>query len=253
MMHRISGSSLAALRRWRRIVAAHPHDGGGLAAVTFRTLYPPEGGLIPLEAISAAVLRVEPSTSGPCALPFSIFGAHSIPWGASWGGDDECRFSRNLRQRPRLKARGMRFDLTRQRLLHVAMDLFQSVCNVEPHDLADRLELPALWAGFRSNSSVQGDGAEIDGCCSQMGLSRAEIMRRCRKHYQNLSLYPLDFTSHVAEHAKLFAEPETVPATQVLVCPDPDDSLTGFRGACQFSFVTGKPSQRAPTMCAVHH
>lgn len=236
MKQHVSGASLAALRRWREVVAAHPDDGRALVAVAFRSLTAPSDGLVPLEAISAVVLAVQQTTHGPTELRFSAYGVNAVPCGVQWGSAANCRLSKSLRLRPRLGAKGRRFDLTRVRLLHVAMNLFEAVCKAEVHQIVDDLQLPLIWCGFAPSLVVEPDGPEVAGMASQMGLTERELMARCRREHELLSLYPLEFSGHEAEQARLYVEPATVPEIQIVQCDDSMDDLEGFRGAAAFDF-----------------
>ena len=207
---------------------------------------------MPLEALSASVLSIEPTRHGPVALRYSAFGAHPIGWGVQWGGAAGLKLSKDLQLRPRLRAQGRRFDLTCPGTLHLALDLFESIAHAQPNEITDLLQLPEVWAGFLMDFSVEGDGPELDGLCSRLGLSRQQLMMRRRREHEGLQLYPLDFTSHAVEHARLFVEPGTVPDIQVIQCVNPAETLTGFRGACEFSLLNSAFNASASLRIAQH-
>ena len=150
--------SLAVLKRWREVVAAHPHDGVHRAAVTFQSHFshPPRNRLVPLAAATAVVLHVQPAEGRPRPMQFSVFGAGPDPWGIRWGGVGSSRMRKDLRLRPRLQARGKRFDLTRQRTIHLAMDLFAAVCTAEDGGMVDHLQVTEGWAGFPIDCTERG-------------------------------------------------------------------------------------------------
>jgi hypothetical protein len=237
MAQYISGSGLSLLRRWRRVVAAARHDGCGLAALAFQS-FEPADQLVPLESISAVVLAIEPTEFGATHIRFSIYGASAIPFGVQWGSAGNCRLSKNLRLRPRMKAKGRRFDLTHVRLLHSAIDLFEAILHAEVHDVGDHLQLPQVWAGFDPTAGIEGDGPELAGLVHQMGVTSAELMFRCRRSHQSLVCYPLEFVSDRWQEARLFVDVGSVPSIQIVQCEQSEEALDGFRGAAVFDFVT---------------
>jgi hypothetical protein len=207
-----------------------------MAALAFQSQEPTDQ-LVPLEAISAVVLSVEPTKFGPTCLRFSVYAASPIPFGVQWGSAENCRLSKNLRLRPRLRAKGRRFDLTRVRLIHSAIDLFEAVCKAEAHEISDHLQLPQVWAGFDPSHPVEGDGPELLGLVHQLGLSSTQLMERSRRVHESQVLFPLEFVSHEWQHARLYVEPATVPSLQVIRCENQVETLDGFRGAAAFDFV----------------
>lgn len=237
MTHHMNGAGLAALRRWRRVVAPRPREGCGLAALTFQTRGPIEP-LVPLENISAVVLSVEATKFGPTRIRFSLYAASPIRFGVQWGAAENCQLSKNLRLRPRMQAKGRRFDLTRVRLLHTAINLFETVCQAEDQNVVDHLQLPQAWAGFAPSHPVAGDGPELLGLVHQLGPSSNELMERSRRIHESHVLYPVEFASHEWEYARLYVEPSTVPALQVIRCDGSEEALEGFRGAAAFDFIT---------------
>jgi len=127
MVQQLAGSHMACLARRRRVVAANPNAGAGLAALGFQCLKPLQEGLIALEWISAAVLCVEPAVRRIRPLRFSFIGATAIPYGIEWGGVEQSKVTKDLRLRPRMKAKGRRMELTRVRTLHVGLDLYAAM------------------------------------------------------------------------------------------------------------------------------
>jgi hypothetical protein len=224
------------LRRWRTVVAASPQEGVNLAALSFRSLVAETDGLVPLESISAVILAVEPVERRPTRLRLSMYGASPVPFGVQWGSAEGCRMSKDLRLRPRLGAKGRRFDVTRVRMLHVVMNLFESICRAEAQEIIDHLQLPQAWAAFQPERPIVGDGPEFAGALCQTGLSPTELMARCRRVYESLVLYPLEFVSHEWPHARLFVEPSSVPAVQIIDIEGSGAVLTGYRGCTEFDF-----------------
>jgi hypothetical protein len=190
-----------------------------------------------LEATSAVLLHVESNGHGPNRLRFCAYGAHAIGFGIQWGTCEGTRFSKSLELRPRLAAKGRRFDVERVGLLHTALNLFEAICRAEEHEIVEHLQLPQAWAAFDADYPVSGDGPELNGDVHRSGMSTAELMVRCRRWHQSQELYPLEWVSHEPLEC-LYVEPATVPTVQIIRCDNPDEVLRGHRGAAAYDFVS---------------
>lgn len=246
MTVQLAGSHMACLARWRRVVAAYPNAGAGLAALSFQSLKPPQDGLIPLQWISAALLCVEPARRKIRPLQFSFFGATAIPYGIEWGGVERSKLTKDLRLRPRMSAQGRRMDLTRVRTLHLGLDLYAAIVSATENELMDHLQIPQCWMGFESGYDVDAEGPEVVGMMHAVGMSSQQLMMRVKRQHDGLHLYPMEWTSHRWMDLKqIFVEIGSVPVIQVLRCTDPSETLVGYRGAVSFDFLsTAYPDPR---------
>lgn len=235
MTVQIASSHLAALRRWRRLVAAHPRERAGFAAVTFSSLTPPCGGLVPLESANAEVLSVHKDAYA-FPLRYAIFSVSRIPFGVSWGTLENNRICKNLRLRPRRMGPGNRFNMRDLRMMHRALTLFETILNGESHAIVDHLQLPRIWAASDPQFIPEASGPEMIGEMHLRGMSSAQVMMHSRRLHDGFALYPADFVDDLVETAPLYVDLDSAPRVQVFRHDSPEKPLSGFRGSAMFDF-----------------
>lgn len=178
-------------------------------------------------------------------LRLAGYQGRAIPWGARWGGAEQMRFEKNLLLRPRWNARGRRLDLRKQDVVQRVREMQQTLesgSRQPATTLPARLLLPRLWAGFAPGeaNSLSGDGPEFWGSCHLSGLSSRELLAETVRRHRGLSLFPLDWVSHAWQsHPPIFAELADFPREQLVTCFSPE-ALRGYRGACEFDFLSSR-------------
>lgn len=223
----------------RRATPAAP----GKAAVLFQVSGHGTGSLVKIQQLSVLVLTEVADDSGRhLQSRLSGYSTTRIPWGVRFGGVEGHRFLKDLRLPPQPGARGSRLnshDSHRLRLMIRLQDALQKGV------FSRSLRLPRLWAGFepRFAASISGDGPELLGACHTRGESSQELMIRHRRRHAGLVLFPLDWVSHVADKTRvIFADLAEFPCCQTITLPSSPSAhpLQGYRGACEFDFVSNR-------------
>jgi hypothetical protein len=199
--------------------------------------------LVPVERLSCVLLH-DAVVDGGHRLRVAAYGARRIPWGVSLGGIETHRLEKDLALEPLVWARGDRVDAGDRRLLQTALRLDR---RVERHARRrvpvpiDRPTLPSFWAAFRPPDAEQivCDGPELLGLVHDTGRGVDELVSLHRRLKGDQVLLPLAWVSHVAELATgVYADLQDVPRRQVFRIDD--ESLVGFRGACQYDFLASR-------------
>ena len=237
----MSDSSTDLLERWRHQIADRRSRNNQrrlrLAALGYLVSGPMRHALVQIEHLILVVLRAgQPEP----ALRLTGYTAKRVKWGIHWGGPQCNRFAKDLALEPRLGARGWRLDLARGELVQLGLRLEHELerhARIRQLPVKRRVELPRLWAGFRSSDArdLKGDGPEFDAACRQTGKTPRHFFADARKKHQGLTLFPLDWVSYRWEQAvTVFADLDGLPKRQVIRVNDPELDLAGYRGAAHF-------------------
>ena len=211
-----------------------------LAALGYLTNGPTVSGLIEVENLVLVVLHHELQAARRPALRLAGFSGARLPWGVHWGGPDQSRFFKDLLFRPVPQARGQRLDVTRTRLLELALQLDRQL---EMHARypglihQPRIQLPRLWAGFRGSyaTCVTGDGPELALHCRRTKRPASRLLQEAQRMYEGLAIYPLEWVSHHwPDMVAVFADLGRLPRRQVFPLRRLPDDLQGFQGAADF-------------------
>lgn len=237
--------------RWRRQVADRsnlPHRRmQRLAALSYLANGPVRQGLIAIKDLLLVVLH---AATPRRELVVAGFSAESVEWGVAWGGPTRNPFLKDLALEPAVGARGRRLDLSRLRLVELALQLERDLRRAgisRRWPVRRRIILPRLWAGLRRSdaSNVQGDGPELAEACRQTGKAPQDLLREAGRNYQGLTLLPLDWVSHRwQQFVEVFAEIGRFPRRQVCRLRDADHDLSGYRGASEFNFSESRFQRR---------
>lgn len=237
MTVQIASSHFAALRRWRRLVAAHPRERAGLGALVISSMCAPLNGFVPLEAARVEVLCVEKTGAYAHPLRYAAYGGCRYPHGVSWGGIENNLVCRNLRLKPRYSARGNRFSLNDLRGLNKALALFLSILDCQMYDSVDHIQVPRVWAAVDRDITPEASGPELNGEMHLQGLTSEQIMARCRRLHDGYALYPADYVDDELETAPLYVEIGSAPLVQIVQHDRSESPLVGFRGSAMFDFT----------------
>ena len=104
-------------------------------------------------------------------------------------------------------------------------------------------KLPRFLAALKSDSPVA-DGPELAAYCEQSGLDSRSATAQLRRLHRGQWLHPVEFVSHSwHEFAAVYADMTGVPKRQI-VRLDSEESLKGYRGACQYDFLGSRFQSR---------
>jgi len=256
----LSDTSSDLLERWRRQLAIQGSKNNQrrlrLAALGYLVSGPIRHALVQVEHLILVVLR-----AGQSEPPLRLTGytAKRVEWGVDWGGPKCNRFAKDLMLEPRPGARGWRLDLARGELVLLGLRLAherERHCRIRQLPVKRRVELPRLWAGFRSSvaGDLNADGPEFDAACRQSGKTPRQLFADARRHEQGLTLFPLEWVSNHWEQAvTVFADLDRLPKRQVIWVNDPEQDLAGYRGAVHFDlnecrFTHGRQDRQLTTI-----
>ena len=212
-----------------------------IAALGYLIECPTVDGLIEVEKLTLVLLHDEPIRFGQCALRLAGHSGSRIPWGVRFGGHAHCRFVKDLLLQPVEGGEGYRVDLANAELLLLGLQLERDLDrHVRFHKrLRDRPSLPKLWAGFPPEiaANITGDGPELAAYAARIGTDPMCLLKRLRRDYQSLTIFPLPWVSHHWQQAvAIFADLTHFPQRQVFRLHERDD-LAGFRDAAEFDFL----------------
>ena len=212
-----------------------------IAALGYLTDCPTVDGLIEVEKLTLVLLHDEPIRFGQCALRLAGHCGSRIPWGVRFGGYAHCRFVKDLMLQPVAGGEGYRVDLANEELLVLGLQLERDLDrHLRFHKrLRDRPSLPKLWAGFPPEiaASITGDGPELAAYAARIGTDPKCLLKRLRRDFQGLTVFPLAWVSHHWQQAAaIFADLTHFPRRQVFRLHNRDD-LVGFHDAAEFDFL----------------
>lgn len=218
-----------------------------LAALGYLAGGPVCQGFIALQHLVLVVLHAAPRQG---ALALAGFSAQPVEWGVAWGGPTRNVFLKDLGLEPAEGAHGRRLDLSRSRLVELALQLERDLRRAgrSRHlPLRRKVTLPRLWAGLRNVDarSIEGDGPELAEACRSTGKTPQELLREAGRSHRGLRLLPLDWVSHRwQDFVEVFAEIGRFPRRQVFRMRDADQDLAGYRGASHFNFFESRFERR---------
>lgn len=214
-----------------------------LAALDFAVHGGADGTLVPVERLVIRLLYDAPDGDG---LRFAAYGTRRIPWGVALGGIESHRLERNAALEPLAWARRERLDASDGWLLRQVLRMDR---RIERHQRSGKVidrtrpALPSFWAAFPRDvaSRIDGDGPELTGLVHESGRSTGELLAEARREYRGRVLFPLAWVSHHWESAaEVYADLRGLAWRQLFRLGTPAESLVGFRGACQFDFVSNR-------------
>jgi len=238
----------ALLERWRRQVGRQlrrrtKRGPRPLAAISYLIRGRIHDGLVDIRHLVFVVVRDQETDKGPLTIRMAGFNDAPVPCGVMFGGAELSRFEKDLALAPRHAARGRRFDLANDELLLVALQLDRHLKRHARYPNLPRRSQPRLpqhWAAFPANGAIEvsGDGPELLARCRTTGASPAAILRETCRQFAGLTLYPLEFVSHVwAQFEAVFADLKTIPKRQVVPVDQTDRDLRGLVGATEYDFA----------------
>jgi len=239
----IAYANSQVINQWRRQLGSRQQadERRPLGAQSYLTNGPVLGGLIEIKKLVLVALYDEQHRDAG-VLCLKGFSARRVPWGVEWGGRQGNRFFKNLRLQPVPGARGRRIDGDEAELLQLGLQLNRQVerhCQERWLPVRRHLQLPRLWAGFRRSdvSTIDGDGPELAAVCRRRRLSAAELLQSAKREHNDLTLYPLDWVSHLWQQAEtILADLRGFPRRQVFALKDANTDLEGCCGASAFDF-----------------
>ena len=249
----IAQAHSSVLRQWRsQIATRRPDQRVGprpLAALGYLTHGPVVDGLLEVDMLVLVVLY-DMAANNDRWLRLAGFSGKAVPWGLRWGGPPSSKFVKDLGIEPHPGARGRRIDTTDADLLRLGLRLERQLrrcdrCRWLP--VRKRVQLPPVWAGFRDPdaTAVTGDGPELQTVCRRRHKPAAQVLEEAKRTHFGLTLYPLEWTSHVWQQAvALFADLRHFPQQQVFSLRRPDADLQGCQGAAEFDFLHSRFGQR---------
>jgi hypothetical protein len=199
-------------------------------------------GLIEVEQLTIAVLYDELIRPGHCALRLAGYSGSRVPWGVRFGGPENCKFFKDLSLQPVPGARGYRLDLASTKLLSLGLQLDRELdrhVRYRQRQVRQQLQLPKLWAGFRSAdaANITGDGPDLAAYAQRTGKSPQRLLEHLRRDYFGLTLHPIPWVSHHWQQAvAVFADLQRFPRRQVSSLRQLPDDLIGYQDATEFNF-----------------
>lgn len=245
---RLHTNACTLLHRWSRQIAARHNltraDKLQRAAMGYVTRERDDGGLIALDQVTFVVVSLEPAQRGRQPIRVAGFSGSCVPWGVLWGGAANNIFCKDLSLPPIPQARGRNLDLNRSDVVDLALRLERRLHEGYPcRSRHRRVRLPRLWAALEpsvaANASVS--GPELMAASRRTGKHPTALREQIQRYHRGFVLLPLDWVSHAWESfATVFADLTTVPKQQVVEARRIAKTLRGFRGACEFDFVTSR-------------
>ena len=214
-----------------------------LAALGYLAHGPVLAGLIEVEKLVLVVLHDEATGQNQQVLRLAGYAGRRVPWGVQWGGEQQCRFLKNLLLQPVADGPGLRLATASTDLLRLGLQLDRELERHAGHPtlpVRDQLRLPCLWAGFKpaQAATIAGDGPELLAYARRTGKPAWRLMEAIRREYFGLVLYPLSWVSHHWREAQaVFADLTRFPRRQVFPLRRLPDDLIGFQDAAQFDFL----------------
>ena len=96
-------------------------------------------------------------------------------------------------------------------------------------------KLPRFLAELKSDCPID-DGPELAAYCEQSGLDSRTAIEQLRRFHHGQWLHPVEFVNRWCEFKAVYADLTGVPKRQIVKL-DAEESLTGYRGACQYDFL----------------
>ena len=104
--------------------------------------------------------------------------------------------------------------------------------------------MPRFLAALKSDCPID-DGPALATYCEQSGLDSRTAIAQLRRLHRGQWLRPVEFVSHSwHEFAAVYADMTGVPKRQI-VRLDGAESLKGYRGACQYDFLSSRFSRES--------
>ena len=205
-------------------------------------------GLVPIDRLTFVLLHdvVDPGVHDGHRLRLAGYGIEGDPCGVAIGGAEAHRFEKNLALEPLRWSRDERVDADDAWMLRLGLRMDR---RVERHSRSrravefDRPALPSFWAAFPPEVALDivCDGPEWLGVLHESGRSADELVASHRRELEGLVLLPVAWVSHVVEEAiTLFADLDGLARRQLFRLSDAEGALVGFRGACQFDFLSSR-------------
>lgn len=215
------------------------------AAIGYLANGPVVADLIEIQRLVMVALYDESLGHGRHAVRLVGFSGTRDPWGARFGGSDQCRFFKDLLLQPMPGARGLRLDASSRGLLSLGLALDRMVeCHARRRTSMKRqLYLPRLWAGFRPSdtAAIAAEGPELTRACELHGETPERLLAQVRRQHFGLALYPLPWVSrHVNRAVAVFADLAKFPLRHAFPVSRPVDDLAGFQTAIQFDFFKSR-------------
>jgi hypothetical protein len=255
---RLQNDDRTLLNRWSQQIAARRGTLGradrlNRVAIGYVTREHDDFGLIALDQVIFVVVTYERLGHGRQSIRVSGFAGSSVPWGVKWGGSANHRFCKDLSLPPIPNGSGRNLDLNRPDVVDLAMRLERRLCQRYPcRSRNRRLRLPRLWAAIEPSfaADVTLDGPELMSTSRRTGKHSTALREQMQRYHRGFILLPLDWVSHAWESfAAVFADLTTIPKQQVVESRRIAKTLRGFRGACEFDFLTSRFGQARNTRC----
>lgn len=226
--------------RQRRRVANGPRP---LAAIGYRAFGPVCEGLVYLRRLLFVALYDEVHLNGCLVTRVAAYLASAVPWGVRIGGAEQCRVDKDLARPPTSGGKGRRFDLAREGLISLALDLDRSVEQHLKFPHQPRLRQPRwpeLWAAFEPHTAAQlhGAGPEFESLVRQTGNQSSDVLQSEGRPIAGLRAFPLAHVSHAWQQITgIYADLTTLPKRQVIALDHPLKDLCGYSASIEYDLV----------------
>jgi hypothetical protein len=212
------------------------------AALTFYTCRAPVDGLVELRHFRLCLLQDISIASSFVGHRLAIYRAKRIPWGVLLGGAAQICCEKDLGLMPGRSSQWRRIAGNDRDLLTLGLHLDDYLERHSRYPFFPRRNaprLPQFWAVLDS-LVPRGEGPEFEAYCGNTKLAPDAAILQARRQHLCHWMYPLEFVSHEWQRfGGIYIDLRSVSKHQVIRL-DCGDSLSGYRGACQFDFVRSR-------------
>lgn len=213
-----------------------------MAALVYYPRGPVIDGLIDLRRLEIWILHDVPSSSRTIRHRLACYRAVPIRWGVLLGGAAQIRFEKDLALVPGLSSPGRRLSTVNERLITWALQLDRYLERHARYPYFPRCNTPRMpqFLVTLNGDQPQGDGPEFEAFHEKASMDAQQARVRFRRLHCRQWLYPLEFVSHAGQRFQsVYVDLKTIPKRQVIRL-DGNESLVGYRGACQYDLLNSR-------------